>query len=40
MMNEGHPADRDSIREHMSGNICRCGCYPHIVDAIAEAVTQ
>ena len=25
------------IRERMSGNLCRCGCYPNIVEAIAEA---
>src|SRR5207237_862570 len=25
------------IRERMSGNLCRCGCYPNIVDAVAEA---
>ena len=24
------------IRERMSGNICRCGAYPNIVDAIRE----
>lgn len=24
----------DEIRERMSGNICRCGAYPNIVDAI------
>jgi xanthine dehydrogenase YagT iron-sulfur-binding subunit len=24
------------IRERMSGNLCRCACYPNIVDAIAE----
>ena len=24
------------IRERMSGNICRCSCYPNIVDAIEE----
>ncbi len=36
MKNEGHPADRQTVREQMSGNICRCGCYPHIVDAIAD----
>ncbi len=24
------------IRERMSGNICRCGAYPNIVDAIKE----
>ncbi|MEV0431903.1 2Fe-2S iron-sulfur cluster-binding protein [Nocardia sp. NPDC050413] len=27
----------DEIRERMSGNLCRCGAYPHIVAAIAEA---
>ena len=25
------------IRERMSGNLCRCSCYPNIVDAVAEA---
>jgi xanthine dehydrogenase YagT iron-sulfur-binding subunit len=24
------------IRERMSGNLCRCGCYPNIVRAVAE----
>ncbi|MER7073163.1 2Fe-2S iron-sulfur cluster-binding protein [Terrabacter sp. NPDC000476] len=27
----------DEIRERMSGNLCRCGAYPNIVDAIREA---
>lgn len=26
------------IRERMSGNLCRCACYPNIVDAVAQAV--
>ena len=25
------------IAEQMSGNLCRCGAYPNIVAAIAEA---
>jgi xanthine dehydrogenase YagT iron-sulfur-binding subunit len=25
------------IRERMSGNLCRCACYPNIVDALADA---
>ena len=25
------------IRERMSGNLCRCACYPHIVDAVVDA---
>jgi xanthine dehydrogenase YagT iron-sulfur-binding subunit len=34
---EGHADTEDEIREFMSGNICRCGAYPNIVDAIQEA---
>ena len=30
------PKDRETIREAMSGNLCRCGAYPNIVEAIAE----
>ena len=33
---EGHANSEAEIREYMSGNICRCGAYPNIVDAIAE----
>lgn len=40
LLAEGHALDRDTIRTQMSGNLCRCGCYPHIVDAIAEAGAQ
>lgn len=36
LLNEGHAKDRADIRELMSGNLCRCGAYPYIVDAIAE----
>src|ERR1700751_1252134 len=25
------------IRERMSGNLCRCSCYPNIVDAVDDA---
>lgn len=28
------------IRERMSGNLCRCACYPNIVDALAEVVAR
>jgi xanthine dehydrogenase YagT iron-sulfur-binding subunit len=24
------------LRERMSGNICRCGAYPNIIDAMRE----
>jgi xanthine dehydrogenase YagT iron-sulfur-binding subunit len=35
---EGKARTDDEIRELMSGNICRCGAYPNIVAAIAEAM--
>ncbi len=28
--------DRDELRERMSGNLCRCGAYNGIVDAIED----
>jgi aerobic-type carbon monoxide dehydrogenase small subunit (CoxS/CutS family) len=24
----------------MSGNLCRCACYPNIVDAVAEVAAR
>ncbi len=34
ILSEGAPPDDAAIREAMSGNICRCGAYNTIVDAI------
>ena len=34
---EGHAGSDGEIREYMSGNLCRCGAYPHIVAAVREA---
>jgi len=34
---EGHTGSPAEIREWMSGNICRCGAYDHIVAAIGDA---
>jgi xanthine dehydrogenase YagT iron-sulfur-binding subunit len=33
---EGHANSPDEVREFMSGNICRCGAYSNIVDAIMD----
>lgn len=39
LLREG-PADTDAeIREAMSGNLCRCGAYPHIVEAVKQAMS-
>jgi len=34
---EGHTGSAQDIREWMSGNLCRCGAYDHIVAAIQDA---
>ncbi|MFD9196106.1 (2Fe-2S)-binding protein [Streptomyces phaeochromogenes] len=36
-MKEGHTGSAEEIREWMSGNICRCGCYVKIVRAVEQA---
>ena len=39
LLARGNVPNRDAIREHLSGNYCRCTGYQAIVDAI-EAVAQ
>ena len=34
---EGHAGSAQEIRDWMSGNLCRCGAYDHIVVAIQDA---
>src|SRR6201994_1099442 len=38
-VNEGHAESDADIREYMSGNLCRCAAYPHIVAAVRQART-
>ena len=38
LINEGQARTREEIREAMSGNLCRCGAYTNIVDAIEEVM--
>ena len=33
---EGHASSRTEIQEYMSGNLCRCAAYPHIIAAIEQ----
>ncbi|GAB4018336.1 (2Fe-2S)-binding protein [Spirosoma koreense] len=40
LLTEGHAKNRADIRELMSGNICRCGAYTNIDDAIEEVMNQ
>ncbi|NMO36396.1 2Fe-2S iron-sulfur cluster binding domain-containing protein [Streptomyces sp. GMY01] len=32
------PLDADEIRERLSGNLCRCGAYPRIVEAVEDVI--
>jgi xanthine dehydrogenase YagT iron-sulfur-binding subunit len=40
LLNEGRATSREEIREFMSGNLCRCGAYTNIVDAIEDVAGQ
>ena len=37
LLQEGRATTADEVCEHMSGNLCRCGAYPNIIDAIQAA---
>ena len=37
LIQEGHAGSDAEIRENMSGNLCRCGAYANIVDAVRDA---
>jgi xanthine dehydrogenase YagT iron-sulfur-binding subunit len=51
-LKQGHPShvtedleaepelDDDELRERMSGNLCRCGAYPHIIAAVRAAAGE
>jgi xanthine dehydrogenase YagT iron-sulfur-binding subunit len=38
LMKEGRAHSAEEIREMMSGNLCRCGCYVNIVTAIEQVI--
>ncbi|WBA43441.1 (2Fe-2S)-binding protein [Hymenobacter canadensis] len=40
LINEGKAHTEDEIREHMSGNLCRCGAYVGILNAVKEVVDK
>jgi len=39
-LGEKQASSEEEIREWMSGNLCRCGAYPHIVHAIKDVANQ
>lgn len=38
MLQEGRAHTREDVQELMSGNLCRCGAYQHITDAILDVM--
>jgi xanthine dehydrogenase YagT iron-sulfur-binding subunit len=40
LLKEGRARTREEIREYMSGNLCRCGAYTNIADAIEDVLHQ
>jgi xanthine dehydrogenase YagT iron-sulfur-binding subunit len=38
LLNEAPPVNENEVRERMSGNLCRCGAYPQIVEAVSRVV--
>ena len=40
LLKEGEAQSREEIRELMSGNICRCGAYTNIADAIEDVMAS
>ena len=40
LINEGKARTRDEVRELMSGNLCRCGAYTNIIDAVLDVIGE
>ena len=40
MLVNDHPADEAAVREGLSGNLCRCTGYQHIVQAVMQVALQ
>jgi carbon-monoxide dehydrogenase small subunit len=40
MLVNDHPADEAAVREGLSGNLCRCTGYQHIVQAVMQVAMQ
>ncbi len=34
LLDKNSQPDREQIRAHMAGNLCRCGCYDEVVEAV------
>ena len=39
-LDRGLPAERSAVMQAISGNICRCGAYQHIMDAALDVASS
>ena len=40
LLHEYPQADAQTIREYLAGNLCRCGSYVHILEAVLACIEQ
>lgn len=40
LLDRGEPVTIESAREELGGNLCRCGTYPWILQAVADLVQE
>jgi aerobic carbon-monoxide dehydrogenase small subunit len=40
LLDQNLDPDDDAIRHYLSGNLCRCGAYPEVVEAVKIAVRK
>jgi aerobic carbon-monoxide dehydrogenase small subunit len=40
LLDEHPDPDEDTIRHYLSGNLCRCGAYPEIIEAVKLAARK
>jgi carbon-monoxide dehydrogenase small subunit len=40
LLKDGKTSNREAIRDHLSGNICRCTGYESVIDAVESVIEQ
>lgn len=40
LLGENPSPDQDQVKAHFEGNLCRCGSYPQIFEAVAKAAGE
>lgn len=40
LLDRGERASVEAVREELAGNLCRCGSYPQVLDAVREIVKR